>query len=72
MEYDYYKLYLAIDYQYVDKIYCESLEKVEYELNRATGYNKYLVIGHNNSLDMDQVVAQGEIEVNRSYTRKGR
>lgn len=72
MEFDYYKLYLAIDYQYVDKIICETLEQIEFELNRATGYNKYLIIGHSNLFDADQVVAQGEIEVNRSYTRKGR
>jgi hypothetical protein len=70
IEFDYYKLYLAIDYQYVDKIYCESLEQVEFELNRAVGYNKYLVIGHSNSLDMDQVVAQGELEVNRTRRRR--
>jgi hypothetical protein len=72
MEYDYYKLYLAIDYQYVDKIYCETLDQVEYELNRATGYDKYLVIGHNNKLDMDQVIAMGDIELNRTHTKKGR
>lgn len=72
MEYDYYKLYLAIDYQYVDKIICQSLEQVEYELNKATGYNEYLVIGHNNQLDMDCVVAHDYIQVNRTHTRKGR
>jgi len=72
MEFDYYKLYLAIDYQYVDKIICETLEQIEFELNKATGYNEYLIIGHSNLFDADQVVAQGKIEVNRSYTRKGR
>ena len=65
MEYNYYKLYLAIDYQYVDKVICEDLQQVEYELNRATGYNKYLLIGHNNQLDQDDIVASGQIEVNR-------
>ena len=65
MEFDYYKLYLAIEYQYVDKIICESLEQVEIELNRATGYNQYLVIGHNNEYDQDSVVAMGDIQVNR-------
>ena len=69
---DYYKLYLAIDYQYVDKIICQTLEQVEYELNRASGYNEYLVIGHNNQMNSDMVIAQGEIEVNRTRYRKGR
>lgn len=70
MEYDYYKLYLAIEYQYVDKIICESLEQVEIELNRAVGYNQYLVIGHNIKLDCDNVVAMGDIELNRNYKRR--
>jgi len=70
MEYDVYRLYLAIDYVYVDMILCYSLEQVEYELNRAVGYNKYLVVGHNNELDMDNVVATGPIEVNRQIRRK--
>lgn len=70
MEYDYYKLYLAIDYQYVDRIICQSLEQVEYELNRATGYNKYMVVGHNNQYDQDNVVATGTIEVNRQIKRR--
>lgn len=65
MVYDFYKLYLAIDGQYVDKIVCESLDQVEYELNRANGYNQYLVIGHNNQLDYDYPIAQGFIEINR-------
>ena len=70
MECDYYKLYLAIDYVYVDKIICQSLDQVEYELNKATGYNQYLVIGHSNKLDMDSVIAQGDIELNRNYKRR--
>lgn len=70
MEYDFYKLYLAIDFQYVDKIICQTLEQVEYELNRAVGYSQYLVIGHNNSMDCDFPVAQGTIELNRPRKRK--
>lgn len=70
MQYDYYKLYLAIDYVYVDKVICQTLEQVEYELNRATGYDKYLVIGHNNVMDCDFPVAQGDIELNRVRCRK--
>ena len=61
----YYKLYLAIDYQYKDMILCQSLDQVEYELNKATGYNRYMIIEHNNKTDSDQIVAAGDIIVNR-------
>lgn len=67
--YEYYKLYLAIDYQYVDKIVCESLEQVEFELNRAVGYNHYLVIVHNNITNSDYPIASGDIEPNRTRKR---
>ena len=70
MEYDYYKLYLAIDYVYQDIVICESLDQIEYELNKAVGYNKYIVIGHNNENNMDVVVAMGDIELNRTRTRR--
>lgn len=72
MECDYYKLYLAIDYQYRDRIICETLDQVEYELNRASGYNEYLIIGHNNAMDCDTIIAHDYIQVNRTHTRKGR
>jgi len=70
MDFDFYKLYLAIDYEYKDILYCESLEQVEYELNNATGYNKYIVIGHNIENSIDFPVAYGDIELNRPRTRK--
>ncbi len=66
----YYKLYLAIDYQYKDMIICQSLEQVEYELNKATGYDRYLIIEHNNKTDSDQIVAVGDIEVNRKGRKR--
>ena len=61
----YYKLYLAIDYQYKDMIVCQSLEQVEYELNKATGYDRYMIIEHNNKTDSDQIISVGDIIVNR-------
>lgn len=70
MEYDYYKLYLAIDYVYQDIVICESLDQIEYELNKAVGYNKYMIIGHSNEHNMDVVVAMGDIELNRQRTRR--
>lgn len=70
MECDYYKLYLAIDATYVDKIVCQSLAQVDYELNRATGYDEYLVIGHNKEMNCDTPVAHGYIEINRVQKRK--
>ena len=70
MDYDYYKLYLAIEHAYVDKIICQSLDQVEYELNNAIGYDEYLVIGHNNALNIDFPVAHGDIELNRPRTRR--
>lgn len=48
----------------------DSLEKVEYILNNADMFDKYLVIGHNNALDMDEPVAQGEIQINKPRRRK--
>lgn len=69
MEYDFYKLYLAIDYVYTDMIPCQSLDQVEYELNNAKGYNKYIVVGHNIENNMDVVVALGDIQVNRTRRR---
>lgn len=66
----YFKLYLAIDYQYRDKLICQTLEQVEYELNKAVGYNRYIVIEHNNINDSDQIVAVGEIEVNRKGRKR--
>ena len=61
----YFKLYLAIDYQYKDMIICQTLEQVEYELNKATGYDRYIIIEHNNKTDSDQIIAVGDIIVNR-------
>ena len=66
----YFKLYLAIDYQYKDMIICQTLEQVEYELNKATGYDRYIIIEHNNKTDSDQIVAVGDIEVNRKGRRR--
>lgn len=64
MEYDYYKLYLADNYQYCERIICYSLDQVRIEINRAVGYTNYLVIGHNNELDLDTPVAQGTFDIN--------
>ena len=73
MEYDYYKLYLGTDMDnYVICIPCDTLDKVEYELNRAELYDKYLVIGHVISQDLDEPVASGRVEVNRTHKKKGR
>ena len=71
MDYDNYKLYLYIDYVPTDMIPCETLEHVDYELNRAVGYNYYLVVGHvgNDKTGYDFPIAQGEIEVNRAYKK---
>lgn len=68
----YYKLYLCIDYVPKTKIKCETLEQVEYELNKAVGYNYYIVVEHNIINNSDFPVAQGEIELNRTRYRKGR
>ena len=72
MEYDYYKLYLAIDHVYKDMIPCQSLEQVDYELNNAVGYSNYVVIGHSDLYNCDMTVALGDIIVNRTRKRKGR
>ena len=53
MQYDYYKVYLGTDLDgYKGPYMADSLEKVEYILNNADMFDKYLVIGHNNALDM--------------------
>ena len=71
MEYDYYKVYLGTDLDgYKGPYMADSLEKVEYILNNADMFDKYLVIGHNNALDMDEPVAQGEIQINKPRRRK--
>lgn len=72
MTYDFYKLYLGNDIDgYSQPRICDDLDEIEFKLNRETIHDKYLVIGHNNNLDMDQVVAQGRIELNRTR-KKGR
>lgn len=73
MEYDYYKLYFGTDSTgYDNPIYCDSLEQVELELNKASAYDKYLVIGHIKLLNQDDILASGRIEPNRTRYRKGR
>ena len=73
MEYDYYKIYLGTDLDgYKGPFMVNTLEEVEYILNQADMYDKYLVIGHNNALDMDEPIATGQIEINKSRKRKGR
>lgn len=70
MEYDYYKVYLGTDMDgYRGPFMCESLDKVEFLLNHADMYEKYLVVAHNNSQDMDDPIAQGEITVNKKRRR---
>lgn len=61
----YYKLYLADNYQYCDRIICYSLDQVQYELNKALGYTNYIVIEHNKELDMDNVIASGTFDINQ-------
>ena len=71
MEYDYYKVYLGTDIDgYKGPYMVNTLDEVEYILNNADMFDKYLVIAHSNSLDMDEVVAQGEIEINKPRKRK--
>lgn len=65
MEYDYYKLYLADDFGYTDRIICISLEQVQLEINKAVGYTKYLVVAHSVELNMDDPIAQGTFNVNQ-------
>lgn len=62
-----YRLYLAIDETYVKRIPCDNLDKVEIELNKATGYDKYLVIEE--SPNGDTPIAMGRIEANRKLVK---
>lgn len=65
-----YKLYLATNgFGSAKRIFCESLEQVEYKLNNETDYEEYLVIYHDFENDKDDIIAQGYIEVNRKRLR---
>jgi len=73
MDYDYYKVYFGSDNTgYDNLVLCDTLEFVELELNRATIYDFYLVVGHNSLLDEDDVIARGRIELNRTHIKEGR
>lgn len=74
MEYDFdwdaYILYLGTDADnYVKAIPCKTLEKVEYELNNADLYEKYLVKGISFSRQLEDIIMRGRIEPNRTRKR---
>lgn len=71
MEYDYYILFLCDEYCYGENIKCYSLDEIEFILNKADMYDMYVVFGVNESLYRHDVVARGEITLNRTRI-KGR
>ena len=70
MEYDYYKLYLAVNYCYKDMIRFNTLEEVHEAIENADGYNWYMIIGHLAIYDEDVPIASGEIEQKKTKKRK--
>lgn len=67
--YDYYKLYLARDNTFVKKYVLDTKDKV-YEVidTLKNEYDEYLIIGHINLLNQDEVVEHQQIE--HTYTKK--
>lgn len=79
MDYTNIRLHLGTDLKsYFKTIPCDTFEQVEYELNRAELYDKYMVVAFSLIEKCDKVIAMGRIEPNRinyqdkTYTRKGR
>lgn len=71
MEYDYYKVYFGTDSTgYDEPIYVDTLEQVEQLLNNGSLDDKYLVIGHIKSLNEDDIICAGRIEINRKYRKR--
>lgn len=66
MEYTNIRLHLGTDLKnYFITIPCDTFEKVEYELNKADLYDKYMVVAFSLIEQCDKVVASGRIEPNR-------
>lgn len=67
--FDYYKLYLARDNTFVKKYVLDTKDKV-YEVidTLKNEYDEYLIIGHINLLNQDEVVEHQHIE--HTYTKK--
>lgn len=71
MMYDYYRLYFARQHSYVKRYIVDSIETVYTMIDNLSDiYDEYLIIGHINSLDQDEVIAHERIE--HKARKKGR
>lgn len=65
-DWDTYILYLGTDMKnYYKAIPCNTLEKVQYELNKAELYEKYMVKGISFKRNEENIIIAGRIEPNR-------
>lgn len=72
MDYINIRLELGTDLKnYYVTIPCTTFEEVEYYLNRAELYDKYMVVAFNVQELRDDVVASGRIEPNRKHEEQG-
>lgn len=71
MIYDYYRLYFAREHYYAKRYIVDTLDMVYTMINNLSDtYDEYLIIGHNNELDQDEVIEHQRIE--HKTRKKGR